>query len=138
MLQGAHLHRLIDPQLGLIFGYGWATEAIEFVRDHPQAYLSRDEGDIQAWRLPGDILFCGIPSTIHFLFSIDILTRIEVHFETETWDAADVERLITEARSWFTEEFESPEEGVLSVEEVTTRMTLDLLERHLYFEDIEL
>ena len=58
--------------------------------------------------------------------------------ESEVWDAADVERIIAQARSWFTEEFESPEEGILSVEESTTRLTLDLLDRRLQFEDIEL
>lgn|GEM_PF-2232310 len=137
MLEGTNLEKIVDPQLGILFGYGWAADVADFIRDHPKAYLSRDEGDLQEWTFPGDVLFCGLPISLHFLFSLDSLITVEMQFAEADFDSADVELLVQTLSSWFTEEFESPDEGILMVEEETTRMTFDLLDKRLVFEDVD-
>ncbi len=138
VIAGTTLERIIDPTLGLVFGYGWSSGVSDFIQDHPKAFLSRDDNDIQEWTLPGAITFCGIPVGIHFQFSLDALITIEVQFQLEQFDAAHVEGLVQALGSLFNEDFESPDEGILMIEEDTTRLTFDLIDKRLLFEDMEL
>lgn len=138
MLQGTTLSNLVDPEVGIVFGYGWATDARTFLKDHPTALLVRDEGDIQEWALGGDVTFCGLPVSMQFTFGLDELITVALDFEVEAFDAAHIEALVQAVSRWFSEDLESPEEGVLQAEEEGTRMIFDLLDKRLVLEDAEL
>lgn len=136
-LKGTTLDQLVDPQIGIIFGYGWATDIDDFLGDQPRAVVTRDEGDVQVWTLPGDITLCDLPVAVTFVFRLDALIGIDMLFDVEQFDAADVEGVIDLIRQWFSEELTSPDDGVLEVEEVTTKLVLDLMDKQLSLQDID-
>lgn len=136
MLEDAQLEPLIDPALGIVLGYPWGTDCGDFLADHPDAVLTRDEGDVQDYELPGAFRLFGVPVTATFQFSLDQLITVALDIAVPL-DPSLVEHLVVAVAQLFEEELDDTDDGLVSAEEGPTRMSFDLYDARLTFEDLE-
>jgi hypothetical protein len=132
----APLEPLIDPATGIVFGYAWGSEAGEFLKDHPGAALTRDEGDVQEYVLASPIAFYGIPSHVTFQFSLDDLVAIRLDLAIPLDEDLTTHLLLALDRL-FDEELDDSDDGLVSCEEGATRMAFDLYDGRITFADLD-
>ena len=130
---------LVDPAVGITFGYAWGASVGAFLEDHPLAELVTDEADIQEYALTTPFGFCGLEAYAFFQFQLDCLISISIRwgFEEQVPIDEDCAACIAQAlMGWFSNEIEQLDDAFYQVEEGPTRASLDWMEQRMVLEEI--
>lgn len=123
-----------------MLGQAWGAHAIEFLRDHPKASLVLDEADVQDYELPEPVSVGGQPLEASFQFQLDALVAVRLDLPRAASGELDIDQVravIATLADAFSEPLEDDDEGLLVAEEASTRMSIDLLDGEILFEDLE-
>ena len=135
--EAAPFETLVDPGLGMVFGFAWASHVGNLLERHPNAALVADAGDIQDYALRETFGFCGHAARATFRYQLDALIAIEITWQL-TDDMAGNQRIADATMRWFGAALEELDDGYYGLQSDTTRLTLDLVDQRLLLEDAEL
>ncbi len=131
------LESLVDPALGIVFGFAWGDRADDFLEAHPDAELIRDDADVQEYLLPEPIDAFEEPVRLRLEFQLDLLITVRLDAEDGLTEDT-LGEVLDAARDWFRMPIEFPDEGLAVAEEGATKLQVDLVDATVAFQDREL